>query len=104
MLHALQQCCGCALVVRRHYSWRLLLCSQPASIPHAILLQALAALNSLLGGSSEVLAPAAPALVPAVCKGLDSSNPSVRQVGGQGDPSPWPQRLKCCTAHLDESR
>lgn len=66
---------------KSYYSWHMLLCYQPASIPHAILLQALVALNALLVGSSEALAPAAPALVPAVCKGLDSGNPSVRQVG-----------------------
>ncbi|PRW60199.1 FAM179B isoform X2 [Chlorella sorokiniana] len=41
--------------------------------------QALAALNAFLGGACEALTPAAPTLVPAACKGLDSGNPSVRQ-------------------------
>ncbi|KAL4421548.1 hypothetical protein ABPG75_010839 [Micractinium tetrahymenae] len=46
--------------------------------------QALAVLNGvMLGGAGAGLAPAAPALLPAICKCLDSGNPSVRQASGQ---------------------
>lgn len=38
-------------------------------------------LNGVLDSVGSGLAPAAPALAPAICKCLDSGNPSVRQVG-----------------------
>ncbi|KAL4449554.1 hypothetical protein ABPG77_007198 [Micractinium sp. CCAP 211/92] len=45
--------------------------------------QALAVLNSVLACTGTDLVPAAPALLPAICKCLDSGNPSVRQASSQ---------------------
>lgn len=60
--------------------------------------QALAALRSVLANTGDALALAAPLLLPAVCKCLESGNPPVRQTAGEALEcvlGAWP-----ATAHL----